>query len=130
MTVDEYLAPFSPQVRAIAQALRRRVKQVVPDVEERVYSGWHVIGYHVQQGKRSAYMGYLNAHEHFMTIGFKYGAHLPDPANLLEDENLKLVRFVTIRRVEDADNPALTSLIKQAADIALLPKMMRESLRF
>jgi hypothetical protein len=130
MTVDEYLAPFSPQVRALAHALRRRVKRVVPDVEEQVYSGWRVIGYHAHQGKRSAYMGYLNAHENFMTIGFKYGALLPDPTRLLEDENLKQVRFVTIRRMQDVDNLALASLIEQAADVALLPKVMRDGLRF
>jgi hypothetical protein len=130
MTVEDYLAQVTPQVQALIQALRKRVRQVLPDVEERVYSGWQIIGFRVHRGKRGAHMGYVAAHPDFATIGFKYGARLPDPTQLLEDENLKQVRFVTIRHVQDADNPALASLIEQAADIALLPKAMRDSLRF
>ena len=129
MTVEDYLSQATPKVQALLQALRKRVKQILPDVEECVYPGWQIIGYRVHQGKRSAYMGYLNAHEDFMTIGFKYGALLPDPTQLLEDDNLKHVRFVTIRHLRDADNPALASLIEQAADIALLPKALRNSLK-
>ena len=79
MTVDEYLAPFSSQVQGLAHALRQRVKQILPMVEERAYSGWQIIGLRVHQGKYSAQMGYLNAHENFMTIGFQFGALLPDP---------------------------------------------------
>ena len=129
MTVDEYLAPFSLQVQGLAHALRQRVKQIVPTVEERTYTGWQIIGLRVHHGNRSAQMGYLNAHENFMTIGFQFGALLPDPTQLLEDENLKRVRFVTLRHLKDIQNPALANLIEQAADVALMPKAMRDSLR-
>jgi hypothetical protein len=130
MTVDDYLAQATPEVQALIQALRNRVKKILPDVEERVYPGWQIIGFRVHQGKRGAHMGYVAAHKDFATIGFQHGAILPDPTGVLEDENLKQVRFVTIRRVEDVDNPALASLIEHAADIALMPKAMRDSLRF
>ena len=133
MTVDEYLAPFSPQVQTLAHALRQRVQQILPMVEERPYAGWQIIGLRVHHcaplAKRSAQMGYLNAHENFMTIGFQFGALLPDPTQLLENENLKRVRFVTIRYLNDIQNPALANLIEQAADVALMPKAMRDSLR-
>ena len=130
MTVDDYLSQATPQVQALIQALRQLVKQVVPDVEERVYSGWQIIGFRVCRGKRGAHMGYVAAHANFATIGFQHGAILPDPTKLLEDENLKQVRFVTIRHLDEVDNPALASLIEQAADIALMPKAMRAGLRF
>jgi len=126
LTPTLFLSRHSREVRALANALRRLVKQVVPEVNERVYPGWNILGCRVRAGKREVYFAYISPHPEYVTIGFRYGAILADPAALLENENLKQVRFVSIRRPAQIRRPALAALIREAAEAARLPKPMRE----
>jgi hypothetical protein len=106
------------------------VKETAPASVERVYAGWGVLGLLVPDGSRERYFAYINPHPDHATIGFKYGAALNDPRGLLEDENLKWVRFISVRDANDERLPHIAELITQAARVALLPKLMREELRF
>lgn len=126
MTPAMFLSRHSREVRDLANALRRLVKQVVPEVNERVYPGWNILGYRVRAGKREVYFAYVSPHPDHVTIGFRYGAILNDPAALLENENLKQVRFVSIRRPAQVRRKALAALIRQAAEAAWLPRPMRD----
>lgn len=130
ITPDQFFAHCSPQTQAIASRLRALVMETVPMRIERVYAGWGVLGLLVPDGKRERYFGYINPHPDHATIGFKYGAALDDPHGLLEDENLKWVRFVSVRDAHDPRLPRIAQLTSQAARVALLPKLMREEMRF
>jgi hypothetical protein len=46
VTPDELLDDHTPAVRALAQRLRRLVRSVCPEASERVYPGWHGLGFH------------------------------------------------------------------------------------
>ena len=46
MTPDELLDDHTPAVRALTQRLRRLVRSVGPEASERVYPGWHGLGFH------------------------------------------------------------------------------------
>ncbi|HQV69147.1 MAG TPA: DUF1801 domain-containing protein [Thermoflexales bacterium] len=126
---DQFFAHCSPQTRAIASRLRALVMETVPASVERVYAGWGVLGLLVPDGKRERYFAYINPHPAHATIGFHYGAALNDPRGLLEDENLKWVRFISVRDANDPRLPHIAELIAQAAQVALLPKLLREELR-
>ena len=128
MSPEEFFAFCSPQTQAIASRLRALVMETVPTRIERVYAGWGVLGLLVPDGKRPRYFAYVNPHPDHATIGFKYGAALHDRHGLLEDENLKWVRFVSVRDPNDPRLPHIGELIAQAARVALLPKLMREEL--
>jgi hypothetical protein len=130
ITPEKFLAAQSSETQHIANAIRAFIKRTIPDVIERVYVGWGVIGYRVRREKREAYIAYINPHEDFATIGFEYGAALDDPDGLLENENLKQVRFITFRSVNEIAKKAsaLHALILQAVDVAFMPKQLRDML--
>ena len=47
MTPEQFLADYPPEIQEMADGLRAMVKQAVPDIEEKVYRGWRLIGYRV-----------------------------------------------------------------------------------
>jgi hypothetical protein len=48
-----------------------------------------------------------------VNFGFFFGAHLPDPQHVLVGEG-KRMRHVKVRSLEDASNPELEQLMKEA----------------
>lgn len=121
-----FLRHHARKVRDLANALRRLVQQVEPEVDEQVYRGWNLLGYRVRVEQRQVYFAYISPHLDHVTIGFRYGAVLTDPEGLLENENLKQVRFVSIRHPAQVRRVALAALIREAAEAARLPRPMRE----
>ena len=66
-----------------------------------------------------AAFGYVNAFSAHANVGFFHGAHLPDPAGLLEGSG-KRMRHVKLRWGAPADEAALAGLIAAAyADIKI-----------
>ena len=43
VTTEEFFGSYSPDVQAIANALRQLVKATVPEVQERVALGWQLM---------------------------------------------------------------------------------------
>lgn len=126
---DAFVNEWSARTREIADVLRALIKRSVPDVVERAHPGWRILGYRARRGGREAHFAYIGPHADFATLGFEYGAVLDDPHHLLEDENLKQVRFITVRAPDDPRLPLIADMIRQAADVALLPKAMRDMMR-
>ncbi len=56
---------------------------------------------------------YLLPHASWVNLGFYKGADLKDPKTLMEGTGAKM-RHVKIRSIEDADQPGLRALIKDA----------------
>ena len=69
-------------------------------MDEAVYTGWHLIGYRVREGRRSRYFCFVAPFEDRIGLGFEYGVLLTNDAGLLEGGGTQ-VRYVTIHRVED-----------------------------
>ncbi len=95
-TVKEFLSPFPPNIRVIAEHLRKLIKQAVPDVSEAVYLGWKLIGYRVKSGKDDCYFGFIAPFKDRIELGFEYGFLLSDPDHLL-NKKLKQVHSVVMR---------------------------------
>jgi uncharacterized protein YdhG (YjbR/CyaY superfamily) len=58
-TVDQYLASFSPGVRAILEQIRRRIRAAVPQAEERI--SYHIAAFAVD-GRDLVYMAGWKRH--------------------------------------------------------------------
>lgn len=106
------LAGHSPAVRALAEAVRGLVREVVPEADERGNPGWHSINY------RHAEVGYFFGVFPFaeeVRLVFEWGTRLDDPAAILEGETLR-VKHVTLRSMDDfaAKRQALALLLMQA----------------
>ena len=109
--IDLFLEGYDPAVAQLAQALRRAVRDVVPDADETLHGGWKVISYGLSR-KFCA----IAPHNNWVNLQFHAGAQLDDPAGLLTGTG-KSMRHVRI--VPEAGIPTgLAALLQVAADKA------------
>ena len=109
----EVIRGATPEVRVLAERVRELIRDVLPTVVEVPWPRQGVIGYGVGPRKMSEHFCYISAHRRHVTLGFYYGAELPDPDGLLEGSG-KLLRHLKIRGLGDVDNPAVRALIEAA----------------
>lgn len=113
MTVDEFLAPHTPEVRALAEQTRTLVKSAMPGAVETVRPGRNSITYDMGGGMAD-WICYIAPFKSYINLGFFRGTELPDPQGLLEGTG-KLLRHVKIRTSDDVQRPSLRDLIAAAA---------------
>ena len=121
---EAFLEPYPPTMRVIAEALRAIVRQVVPDAIEAVRPGWRLIGYKVPVGRRTVYFAYVAPEPIHVHLGFEHGIFMNDPGGRLEGAhlNLRKVRFLTLRSLEEIDEEAFIGLVREAVRVALMPR--------
>jgi hypothetical protein len=121
---EAFLEPYPQPMREIAEALRAIVRQVVPDALEAVRPGWRLIGYEVPVGRRSTYFAYVAPEPIHVHLGFEHGIFMNDPDGRLEGAhlNLRKVRFLTLRSLEEIDEEAFIGLVREAVRVALMPR--------
>lgn len=103
-------------MRALAEALRRLVKDSVPNVAEAVYPGWKLIGYRLLDRPGGRYFGFIAPLAEEVRLGFEYGVEL-QPHHLLEGSGTQ-VRYVRVRSAEMVVAEQLAPLIAEAAMVA------------
>ncbi len=117
---DEVIAKAEPDVQALALAARELLADVMPGITEVPWARQRIAGYGVGPKKMSQHFCYLAPFRRHLNFGFMYGAHLPDPENLLEGSGADL-RHVKIRSLADLEQPALRQLVEEAS--RYLPKL-------
>ncbi|HTG41494.1 MAG TPA: DUF1801 domain-containing protein [Methylomirabilota bacterium] len=120
---EAFLEPYPPTIRTIAEALRAIVRQVVPDAIEAVRPGWRLIGYKVPVGRRSIYFAYVAPEPIHVHLGFEHGIFMNDPDGRLEGAhlNLRKVRYLTVRSIDEVDKQAFRALVREAVRVAVMP---------
>jgi hypothetical protein len=108
--MDDYINSFSPELQAIIRTLREVATKCMPGAHEIIYHG--AIGYSLTQSPFDR-ICYIAPQKNYVNLGFFFGVHLLDPQYLLVGEG-KRMRHVKVRSVEDASNPALEELMKEA----------------
>jgi hypothetical protein len=124
---EAFLEPYPPTMRAIAEALRAIVRHVVPDAIEAVRPGWRLIGYKVPVGRRSVYFAYVAPEPIHVHLGFEYGIFMRDPDGRLEGAhlNLRKVRYLTLRSIDEIEEAAFLDLVRESVRVAVLPREAR-----
>ena len=117
---DEVIAKASPEIQALAHAARALLADIMPGITEVPWARQRIAGYGVGPKKMSEHFCYLAPFKKHLNFGFMYGAHLPDPENLLEGSGADL-RHVKIRSLADIEDPALRQLVEEAT--RFLPKL-------
>jgi hypothetical protein len=126
LTPEAFLEAFPGPMRELAEALRVVVRGAVPDALERVRPGWGVIGYDVPLGRRSRYFAFVLPEPRHVHLGFAYGALMRDAAGVLEGAGVtKRVRWLTFRAGDTIVPGRLEGLVREAADLAVLPATAR-----
>ncbi len=108
--VDDYINSYSPELQAIIRTLREIAIKSMPEAYEMIYHG--AIGYSLTTSPFDQ-ICYIAPQKNYVNLGFFYGAHLLDPQHVLVGEG-KRMRHIKVRSVEDASNPALEELLKEA----------------
>ncbi|MCU1663169.1 MAG: hypothetical protein JWR58_3234 [Pseudonocardia sp.] len=116
MSIDEQLDHLLigelPPVAALVRRLRAVVHAAHPDLRERVYPGWHGLGFHHPRG---GYVCALFPRDGGVNVGFEHGADLPDPHGRLVGEGRRM-RDV---RIEVDAGPEEEELVVDYLDLAV-----------
>ena len=112
--VKEFLSNYRPEVRDLALDLHRIIREVAPDSEFKVYTGWKNICYSFGGGMKNTFCA-VAPHTAHVNLQFAAGADLADPAQLLSGSGKK-IRHAKITGAEDARAEALKTLIAEAAE--------------
>jgi hypothetical protein len=105
-SVAKFMAQ-SPDTRLIVRKLREVVKSAFPQGQEKVGYSYAPTGHPFD-----TIIYILPAKDH-VTLGFFYGANLPDPDHLLEGEGRRM-RHVKVRTEQEARSPAIKALVRAA----------------
>ncbi len=109
---EKLLVNNKPEAQALALDLRGLVRRLLPQAQEKVYSGYGVADY----GFGAPGRGFMSIgpQKGYVNLYFMDGVDLPDPAGLLEGTG-KRMRHVKVRQPADLKNRSLHALIRQAA---------------
>jgi hypothetical protein len=105
--VDAWFENRAGKLGTIARPWYERMRECCDDVRELLHDG------HPTACVGDAAFGYVNAFTAHVNVGFFLGAHLTDPAGLLEGTG-KNMRHVKLRPGTEIDGEALAALIQGA----------------
>jgi hypothetical protein len=125
---EVFLAPYPRSIRDAVEHLRAIILRTVPDAIEAVRPGWHLIGYSVPIGKRTAYFGFVAPEPIHVHLGFEYGMLIDDPDGELGGTDLKQVRYFTFHDPDEVCERQVGRYIRDAARLAALSRSERLAL--
>jgi hypothetical protein len=128
LTPEAFLAPYPDPIRDAANRLREIVQRTVPGAVEAVRPGWHLIGYSVPAGRRTAYFGFVAPEPIHVHLGFEYGMLIDDPEGELGGTTLRQVRFFTFRHPDEVRERQVGRYIRDAARLAAMSRAERLAL--
>lgn len=117
---EQAIQSFSSEIQEIARETRKLINKILPDVVEVVWIKQKNIGFGTGPKKKTEHFCWLMPATKHVSLGFNYGAELPDPENLLEGTG-KLFRHYKVKSLDDLSNPALIELIKFATTYRVPP---------
>jgi hypothetical protein len=115
-SLRELLDDFGPEVRRLALSLRARVRDLVPDAQEKVIGGYKSLNYGFGSGMRDQFAAIVLHKEH-VNLQVPRGVDLPDPGRMLEGTG-KAMRHVKIRTDETIRSDEIKELVESAAALA------------
>jgi hypothetical protein len=113
VTVEELLAGFAPDVRALAEELRAVVKATVPEAREAARPGWRSIAY---SHARVGYFCGLFPQRDSVTVVLEWGVLLDDPHGLF-DGGGRQAKYVPVRSLDTLNRAALADLLIAAVSL-------------
>jgi len=112
ITLDDFLAPYTPPVREMALKTRALVLSLFPDAVEQIDVPGKLLGY----GWDTTYAGtvcVIMPLKDSVNLGFARGTSLPDPEGLLEGTGRR-ARHVKFKSLEEIDHPGVRALLEAA----------------
>lgn len=110
---EQVIASFSAPIQSLVREVRKLIHRILPEVVEVAWMQQKNIGFGTGAKKNSEHFCWLIPAKKHVTLGFNYGAELPDPAQLIEVTG-KLFRHVKISTAKQLKDPALIALLRFA----------------
>lgn len=107
---DDYLAQSTPELRPIAEAIRRLVRKAVPKSQEAV-NPWRMPAFDFHGP-----LCLMMIAKHHVSLCFPRGTWLKDSARLLEGTG-KNLRHVKVKTAADFDERGLRELLQESAGL-------------
>ena len=110
--VEQFLAPFAPEIRDLAWKVRALVLEVFPDGIEQLDAPAKLIGYGFDRTYKGLVCG-ITLHKAHVNLMFAQGTELHDPAGLLTGTG-KRARHVKVQQPGEVDRPEVRALLEAA----------------
>jgi hypothetical protein len=110
--VAALLAKYDDDIRALAEASRRLLREILPGIEETVDAKANLLGYGYGPGYKGL-VATLILSKKGVKIGVVRGSELADPRGLMTGAG-KVHRHVPIAKLADLKRPGLETLLKSA----------------
>jgi hypothetical protein len=117
--LEEFLAPYGPDVTRLFLAARRAVLARAPDAVELIYDAYNAVSaaYTFSERLKEAFC-HVAAYRCYVNLGFNRGAALPDPEGLLVGTGAS-IRHVRISTAAELKRPAVQRLLLAAVEQGL-----------
>ena len=111
--IELFLDGLSPDLRPIVLALRRLIRETVPEAEETIL--WGGLSYHAAWvgGRVKGAICQIGTASGKVWLEFIHGVRLADPGRLLRGDRLSK-RHLVIERIEEIERPEIIALIRDA----------------
>lgn len=111
-TLDDLLAAYSPDVRAMTRRARALVLGALPNAVEKVHLGWRNVTFGVTPAMHDQVF-VVQPLKARINLALFTGAGIPDPAGLLEGTGQSM-RHVKVASLAALDDPAVAALLAAA----------------
>ena len=117
----KFLAPFGPEITALALAVRKLVLGEAKGAVELVYDAYNAVasGY-TFTGRPSDACVHIAVYARWVNLGFHRGSQLQDPEKRLQGSG-NWIRHIRITSKEDLKDPAIRAFVKAAIESAIYP---------
>jgi len=109
-----FIAKFTPEVEALAQAVLAKMRKRLPGAIELVYDNYNALAIGFGPNERASDAIFSIAlFPRWVSLFFLHGASLNDPHKLLKGSG-KVVRHIVLKNAAVLDQPAVRALMAQA----------------
>ncbi len=116
--LDDFIARYTPEIDALAQAALARMRERLPGAIELVYDNYNALAIGFGPTERTSDVIFSIAlYPRWVSLFFFRSVGLPDPQKLLKGSG-KTVRHIVLKDAADLDKPAIRALMKHALERA------------
>ena len=116
-----FLAKFTPEIAALAEAILTKMRRSYPTAVELVYDNYNALAIGFAPGERTSDAIFSIAlFPRWISLFFLQGVGLQDPDRLLQGQG-KVARHVVLPTLDALDDPRLVALMDQAVEKARVP---------
>lgn len=110
---ESILDDHTMEVRAIAELLRKVVRETMPEAIESGHPTWHSIGY---RHPKAGYVCGIFPHKDSVDLVFEFGVLLPDLHQVLQGDGNQ-TRYIPMTNVDEINVVAIKQLVVDALSL-------------